>query len=99
MRALSVNVFSEKPSSTIVRISARPPGIGPAGIRLRRYGAVPPSTVTVSDEHCVGLLEKVKAKADTTVDDKIMWKRRVMANLATEIARISKQTRGGDSRP
>lgn len=95
LRASTVNVLSENSTSTIVRISVRPRGIGPAGIKLRRYGAVPPSTVTVSGEHCVGLLEKVKVKADTTVDDKINRKRRAMANLEAKTARIWNQTREG----
>ena len=95
LRVSSSNVLAENSVSTIVRISGRPPGIGPAGIKLRRYGAIPPSTLTVSDEHCVALLEKVKVKADTTVDDKIIWKRRVIANLAAETARISNQRGGG----
>jgi hypothetical protein len=88
LRAVSVYVFSENCTSTIVRISVERRGIGPAGIKLRRYGAVPPFTVTVSDEHCVGSLEKVKERADTTADDKIIWKRRAMANLEADTERI-----------
>ena len=88
MRASRLNVLSEKDTSTIFRISGPPPGIGPAGIKLRRYGGVPPFKLTVSDEHCVGLLEKVKLNADTTTNDEITWKRIVVARLEADTARI-----------